>query len=404
MVGNGPPALWAMLQSEDGWLTKVREDIAQLRAKDEDWPEDTLTAWQTWTHKVRERPGFYKHKVKRFLQQAHRDYVKVHWARAGLWVLYRDLRATAPRTELPMTQWACRACRRGFRSKKQLGVYHFKSHGRVATYRECIEGTECRSCGRQFWTTARLSTHLRDSQACVSGLRGRGMTAETIAPGIGSRKWRQTAVEQYNPTGQRGHDYCGGGDQKHRSQMRLQGASPRQIVLDAFTRFPLYYEEETDVLQTVREELEMMCGDEELRPWDKHTAAEVLDGLQFTVPQVDARDHEDADTHSKPLHAIGDVLDNFNWREAIELSWQPHGTPPQATARLGDDWEAGDETPSGACCAPAVTLHSKLVPARIREVWQRIVNGQVGVVEAPDTFWASPYAVAFLPLRASASN
>ena len=142
----------------------------------------------------------------------------MHWARAGLWVLYRDLRATAPRTELPMTQWACRACRRGFRSKKQLGVYHFKSHGRVATYRECIEGTECRSCGRQFWTTARLSTHLRDSQACVSGLRGRGMTAETIAPGIGSRKWRQTAVEQYNPTGQRGHDYCGGGDQKHRSQ------------------------------------------------------------------------------------------------------------------------------------------------------------------------------------------
>ncbi|CAE7305927.1 unnamed protein product [Symbiodinium necroappetens] len=47
----------------------------------------------------------------------------------------------------------------GFVSKSALGVHFFAAHGRVARYRNCLDGTQCQACGVEHWTAGRLEGH-----------------------------------------------------------------------------------------------------------------------------------------------------------------------------------------------------------------------------------------------------
>ena len=98
-----------------------------------------------------------------------------------------------------MHKIACRVCQRNFKSKGGLGAHFFKVHKRQATYRAVAHGSICKACGVQYWTGPRLMTHLRDAPWCVSRLLSAGLRVQEPLHGMGSRKWRQSVVEQFTP-------------------------------------------------------------------------------------------------------------------------------------------------------------------------------------------------------------
>ncbi|CAE7261007.1 RE2 [Symbiodinium sp. CCMP2592] len=422
MTGNGPTALWAILQQEQTWLQVIQDDLQQVATEYPDLPRARDAEWANWVDYLQKSPGQFKARVKRMLQKQHDRQCQDETQQVGLWGLYRRAVRDLPGWECEST-WSCRMCEKPFKSKGGLGAHMFKAHRRMATYRSCVVGTACKACGREFWSTARLATHLRDAPACVNALRAAGMTTESVKPGMGSRAARQAYTEEYNlaPTGRINDTLVAPDEVKwpdtqrdayrqiceelHQYAHWSKEEEVRCGILRVLKQFPLYFLEEQEIVIRLGTDLEELKKAEICDPWSPEVFAivyaAVMEADVWLQPYYvgDGECTDTASYESSLRRFLGG--EKPDWGEVIQASREKCGTLACKLFELDGSWEA-DEGPSSGACATSAALYDPLcfVPGAIVTLWQQVCNGQVSAVSASEKFWKSPYGPVFRALRA----
>ncbi|CAE7036913.1 unnamed protein product [Symbiodinium sp. CCMP2592] len=419
LANHGPPCLWAVLQAEGQWCAQICADLQWLVDTDRsEWPAVHGAAWPEWWRQLRQSPGRFK---RRLTKKAHEDFAqekRTYGWQLGLWSMYcqamRTLRKEAPGD----AKWACRRCRRLFPTRAGLSVHLFKSHGRTAAYRACVEGTCCKGCGREYWSTNKLAVHLRDHPRCVRSMLQHGHRASSILPGLRSRGWRAREQDQYTPavsqqSGPRLEDRYGGaqGDECERAQRELEEllldapARRRSILEQAFPEcvldaYPLYPEEIQHVIGEAvhdlplawRAETELFDMTEEL----KHVMTELLEGY-LTIPG-DAKGCVKDDGNKLVPSGFRAKVDAIDWGEVLRDLRVLHVTPSQPVYICLTVWEAAQTIGAEYKLYGAAVdeLTAIFVPSQIQEAWQRTLAGEAVQVIAPPAFWATAFARPFL--------
>ncbi|CAE7421483.1 unnamed protein product, partial [Symbiodinium sp. CCMP2456] len=262
MARNPPAPLWAVLQQEQKWLKVVSKDLEMIKNEYDDLPDLNAADWPRWWHYLRDNVSQFKQRVKKTLQ------------------------------EFPAMAWGCRSCRRSFKSKG------------------CVQGSICAACGRQYWNTERLSTHLRDSAKCVSWLRAQGKVVTEVMPGKGSKAFQKRCAEEFSlaPT-QQAHqpnytdtEEVWVDEQKGAYRAICEGLTGqahwqsvddiREFVMGTIAEFPLYYHEEQAVVERLASDAALLWNTEPDGQWDRDTSRLVMDALaemeQWHQPFVEA--------------------------------------------------------------------------------------------------------------------
>ncbi|CAE7899283.1 unnamed protein product [Symbiodinium sp. KB8] len=395
MVTNGPDALWAILQAEETWLRTLRADLVAVSAEFKHMPQPTAASWPQWWHFIRDYPGRFKLGVKRYLRKEHERQCQEEVILVGLWGIYREACSWMPVQFTKQTVWSCRACRRTFRSKGGLGAHFFKAHQRLAAYRTCIDGTVCRACCGQFWTSARLGTHLRDNPGCVARLLAKGHYLDAAQPGQGSRAYQRRFVEEFNLAPAIREDQAGqiiDGElwslqQKDVYRNICAALSERscwdgqqqltQTLLAQLATSPLYFQEEVSVIQGLREDIELLGRSYETEQWDADTFELIRQTLQNQDEWLRPYSPVSVETSAVEKSAkdfIGSHKE-IDWEPLTAAAFQ-HVTPERIPYSLDASWEATGEVFSGIRDATAVLSDPlSCVPGRIRELWQLASKG-----------------------------
>jgi hypothetical protein len=80
-------------------------------------------------------------------------------------------------SQIPTETWPCYNCGASFDSRRALTSHATRAHGRTSDASDCMFGTSCIACLREFHTRPRLSGHLRHgSNACLEAI------ARSVAP------------------------------------------------------------------------------------------------------------------------------------------------------------------------------------------------------------------------------
>ncbi|CAE7936001.1 unnamed protein product, partial [Symbiodinium necroappetens] len=368
MVCTGPELLWAVLQKEGKWMQTILEDLRRLREFDKTWPEISMQCWPVWWHAIREAPDKFKIRIKRCLQWTHGKQKEADKAAVGLWGLFRIASEMIPETVSQHTTWSCRQCQKTFKSRGGLGAHFYKTHGRSAAYRRCAVGSQCRACGKEFWTFARLSTHLSASTRCVAVLCQRGLTVDAVLPGHGSREWRRLQVEQFtwapnvvtsepvldeapdrwNEAATNAYkDLC---DCITTGENWPTVESVQQAVMRILSCRPLYPEEEVMIL-------DRLAGD--AKDLKEASPPETEDNVSYYQVQLACEQLAESlprvQGSQVPLNHTGQTfrefqatLDQVDWGRLIERCRQQCGTYDDALISLSDMWETECMSPREA--------------------------------------------------------
>ena len=421
MVVAGPEALWAILQSEGDWLGVVQQDLRMLQKFDNTWPPVTAASWPQWWHAIRERGGHFKLRVKQMLQQRHQQQNNEAKIRVGLWGLYRAACDFLPQRPDETTPWSCRQCCQCFRSRAGLGAHFFKRHHRVAEYRHCATGTSCQACGKEFWTFSRLSTHLSTSSSCVNALRHNGQVVERALPGHGSKEWQRLETEQFTwapiilqdkPVLQSGEDlwprlqrtaYRALCDVLHEGEWKQQ-EDVEQAILATLAQYPLYYDEETEIVEAILQDILDLQRADVADGWSDASLGNLLAALQQLTRSLPRCGQQKVwtDPVCDTFKAFDHLLDEMNWEGLVQQCWAQHKTTEGVSVTLGADLEAVGSAQSGAPEASAVLCQpDRFVPEAIRDVWPSILQGHIVSVQAPNAFWSGPFSAPFRALKAN---
>ena len=413
LVRSGPEALWAVLQRERSWLQWIQKDMQLLADFDPTWPSAERESWQQWRRRMLESPGAFKATVRRMLQNLHAKESEQQRISVALWVMYRQTN-WCRRTEQAGDHWTCRMCCRSFRSKGGLGAHMFKTHGRKAAYRACVQGTFCKACGVQFWTEARLSVHLRDTPRCSNLLRSQGFIAPATRPGHGSKEWRRLETEQYTPAptahqaepleGPAGLLWCDEATEAYKTicaRLFDQAAWPTvavatSAIVQVLEQFPLFAMEEHDICDLISREMHEL-QEAEMLPWDSDSVTTVNDALRAALQRSECKPASEEDNGPTLLEFVAEVA-NIDWKAAVS---DVCVTPNLTSEQLDIGWEA--EKPMFReirDVSAAINDPLKFVPCELRTAWGRVLQGTVSAVRAPPSFWAHPLSAPFRPLRA----
>ena len=385
LVQNGPPLLWAMLQSEASWFAVIRDDLAWLVNGDtENWPLLVGPAWPTWHHLLGQSPQIFRRRVRRRLQQTHEEQIAQDATLVCLWhccrTIPRNPEAT-PRTE----SWTCFPCGKSFSTKAGLSVHFVKTHGRVAEYRQVASGTVCEACHTSFWSTGRLAAHLRASPGCVAALKRLGKKTSQLAPGFGSKKRRQADSAEFTlslpdrrgciPPPPPQPDWSGEQHSAYRvlcegllSITRDTTAEEASAIVAALFSNPLYPTEIVSILDCVETDLRMLQADDPTDPWDPDTAHSILcllcNARLRCCPDVL---HEEA--LPQACHSLKDfqqLVTNFEWPKAKVSNDSEHGTRPVFAVTVLSRWEADWRQHRGKVGISAVTEdYGALLPDQV---------------------------------------
>ena len=420
LVAVNPAPLWAVLQSEQTWLRAIQQDLQLIVSYGGEWPALRPANWPQWWHLIRGDAVAFKRRVKKALQKAHEQTIKDGAIQAGLWAMFRQAVRRRPNLGLIEVSWYCRPCKQAFGSKRGLGVHLFKRHGRKAQYRLYAVGTLCRACGKQLWAQSRLYIHLRDSPKCVQTLRHHGLGAATAPPGKGSRAWKKQADEEYTlalpqpaceplQPWQAGQwddvqlaayaDLCQVlfGEQEWESAEALL-----ELIEATLACFPLYRTEEGEVLRYIAEEVRLLRADDPEYPWASVTYDVILDtlGKVEEKPIYIEKPEEDEVSEAISFRRFATVVSQGEWNKIHQASPSSCGTHAQSFVLLDAGWEAERPVFSDDCDFSA-TISSALlcVPKPIRLMWEQVIQGRVSTIQAPVSFWQSPFAAPFAALR-----
>ncbi|CAE7309490.1 unnamed protein product [Symbiodinium sp. CCMP2592] len=417
MCKAGPAALWAALQEEQSWFATVRSDLEWLCDKvRHNWPLRCEAAWPEWSNLLRTRPDWFKAQVKAGLQREFVCFERTQAVYAALWALHKRAQpAVSDAAPVVEAQWFCPPCAKCLKTKAALAAHFFKTHGRRARYRAVVQGTLCRACGRQYWSSNRLARHLRDSPSCVAALRANRLFSDTVVPGFGSAAWRRNDIEHFNPTGpqqqtaampkQSSEDWDGAQRQAHAelSDALLSEALPAspceiaRIIRATLAKFPLFEDEAKDLAEFV------LCETREVRDvllaesWSDEVASAVDDAMQQVLLNV-WESPEDVSVPERPLPKYRDLefdVQGVSW-DSIWAKCSPvHGTPSGGQYVLPSDWEA--ELLEGVRRAVQQNLWS-IVPKPLQLAWTDILKGYRPHLAADASFWRLTLAKPFWPL------
>ncbi|CAE7731174.1 unnamed protein product [Symbiodinium sp. CCMP2592] len=387
LAQSGPDLLWAALQNEGEWLQQVCGDLRWLVGQDRAiWPEAAHD------------------------QECGNDLVLVcHWA------MLRALRRHEPQA-VARSVWRCWACEVTFSTKAKLSVHLFKTHGRVAAYRQFLHGTICEACGKQFWSGRRLAAHLRASRPCVSTLRRQRRPVENVQPGFGSRAMRKDDVENYTLSAPELHfmPIAGEGEDRWFGPQKQfyeavcdaafsagSGGEFRSRLLAAVKAFPVYPTEISEVLEVLLDEIVAVNNSHEDRQWDATTVEEMLlackeivSGTRVEVVIAPNEVTSDAfDEFQKNYHDIG-------WQSEVACRLASHGTRACTLFILPTLWEAEwRKVREGLAFSAVLDEPLELLPKPLKEAWLEIAAGRPVKIRAPSAFWGHPLAGPFGPCK-----
>ena len=339
----------------------------------------------------------------------------------GMWQFYRQLCDQLPGAQKLESRWSCRGCRKTFKSKGGLGAHFFKSHGREAEHRRCIQGSVCLACGRQFWSSIRLGHHLRDSRPCVQQqLLRQGHLAKHTLPGQGSREYRKRAVDEYNmapasqllsPSAAEGEDYIWPECQKQASReisaVLLEAehgqdeATTIAAMLRVLQRHPLYFGEEEAILAKAKQEVDTLTEEDV----SGTGAAGKIDLFRrvfscqqdWHVPVTDVAENEKMQAVS--LATFQGEWKTLDWPALLRICTD-RVTPEAAPVILDLKWEASNVKFSGASeVEAAIDDPMCFVPGQVSALCRQALQGHVSKVVAPASFWESPFGHVFRSLR-----
>ncbi|CAE7193341.1 unnamed protein product [Symbiodinium sp. CCMP2592] len=415
---KGPAVLWAQLRAEQSWLRIVRDDLNQLAKFDDTWPDQTCS-WQAWETAICANPNRFKLRVKQMLKKQHVADMERYKSDMVLWAMYRQARGDEHGNTEKLKQWQCRMCHRCLGSKGGLGAHFFKTHRRCADYRKVAKGTFCKGCGTEFWSLPRLSIHLRDTPRCVRALRAIGEIAPELAPGLGSKKWRQLEIEQFTPAPTfRRDEPCpveSGRDWSDEARAAYKAlcfmlfdkdnwtnvSEVFQAILEILTTFPLYYSEEQTILEQIRVELleVQAAAPEEL--WGTESTCHVLEALEHPLPLVDDHRTRDSNDGALTLDEFQRKVATISWEHVLPQTLSGRETPGPTSEKLYIEWDARDSVcrDVGEALAAARDIQS-IIPEKLRTVWSQVLTRTDVCISAPTHFWDFPIAKPFLALRA----
>ena len=419
LVQNGPPLLWALLQSEASWFTAVRDDLAWLVGEDTDnWPLLVGPAWPAWHHLLCQSPQLFRRRVRKRLLQTHEEQIARDATLVCLWHCCRTM-PRSPETAMHAESWTCFPCGKSFSTKAGLSVHFFKTHGRVAAYRQVASGTVCEACNTSFWSAGRLAAHLRASPGCVAELVKRGKQITHLAPGFGSRKRRQADSVDFTLSlpERRG---CIPPPPEKPGWSREQQLAYRALCdgllsitrdttledahafIDALFNNPLYPTEIVSVLDCVDEEVRLLHESDPNDPWDSDTAHNLLSMLQTARLRCRPTAAHD-ESHPRACHSLKNfqqLVTNFEWPKAKVSSDSVHGTLPDFAVTVSSCWEADWHKHRGKVGISAVANdYGALLPDHLRQAWMKIVDNCTVHIHAPPEFWSHPLAAPFLCAR-----
>ncbi|CAE7763408.1 unnamed protein product [Symbiodinium sp. CCMP2456] len=387
MAKAAPSALWAMLQGEQRWLERVRSDLEWLCAGKGVWPARGQQHWPEWLHLLRDRGPWVKRQIRQRARAEFDHFCSEQRTCLALWALYKKIARAAPSDSGPGGGWYCRICAKGVKSKGALGAHFFKVHGRRARYRQCVSGSLCRACGRQYWSRTKLAIHLRDSPSCVETLLGHGLQSDEVVPGLGSKFWRSIQVEDFSlavPEAQatpleRKSDQGWDGvvEDAYKAMceaLLVHGLPPvekemMQLFRDTLAKFPLYFAEMVDVAEHVGQDIRQVVAAGEHDYWTAETyevICHVADTFS-TTPWPTGSEAEGEASATETLHDFAKAVDHVDWERLIGGLARDHMTPANAPCVLDDSWETVWERASGALNETVVAQsYWPLVPKELR--------------------------------------
>eukprot|EP00439_Symbiodinium_sp_Y106_P075913 s590_g15.t1 len=421
LAAHGPELLWAALQAEQTWLAVLREDLRWFVGPDhQDWPPLEAAAWPEWRRYLKDRPTCFKRRVVRRLKASYVAWCEGAVVQVCHWGMLRSGWPTMHDT-LQSVSWKCWPCGRCFDTKAKLSVHFFKKHQRVAEYRHCVQGTLCTACGKQFWSGGTLAAHLRATPQCVATLQRSDLLAHAIQPGFGSKKMRQTELENYTPAvPERIHAGISAADKaKWFGNKKLlyeaacdvaletgEGTAFEAQLRDVLAKFPAYPAEISEILTVLAAEIQEISDSEGEQQWSRETstamraacfrvAAEASEEREIIAPQQRQETFESFQRH----------LAGFDWHKEVQAKLALYGTQASTLVILPVLWEAEWRKSREVFASSAVLDQTlELLPAALKEAWELFCSGKPVRIRAPEAFWSHPVAEPFAPFREDASN
>ncbi|CAE7374664.1 Pol [Symbiodinium sp. CCMP2592] len=416
LAATGPPILWAAIQAAGQWADQLCDDLHWLVQGDlQGWPSVCAAAWPQWWHLLREHPARVKRRAAKRNEETFEHYKTQATIELCLWYLYRSLRPDPDSTEV-CGSWWCRMCDKMFRSKANLSVHLFKVHGRCAEYRRYIQSTACGACGKEFWTYGRVEDHLRSSSKCVRQLQRRLRPSKVLMPGYGSKRRRQREAETFTPAPPSAATAEVQWEEQPWSIWQRQlhedlcdtvlDVSPGQSIADALWRkvckYPLYTQEIQQVVHYLFEEIELVANDRDLQQWTESQVEDLCSALQQILdrkpPHADEIQRGSPTLQSRARFTKS--VRAFDWGEAISRQRASYGTRASTLFILTDDWEVVWSQNRGVVSHTTVIRDPlKFLPETLCQLWEDFLNEGSPLLEAPQSFWRHPLAVAFVPFR-----
>ncbi|CAE7681671.1 unnamed protein product, partial [Symbiodinium necroappetens] len=338
----GRKGLWAVLQEEQTWLQQVQRDLAWLVGDSEDWPGLREQSWPEWHNLLGGSMPWVKRRVRSRMDQEMKRFRSSYVVLICLWALWR--RASVKTAGDEEHQWT------------------FMDEQLSAKYRAVVQGT------------------LKLYQA--------GSFAREMAPGIGSRRWRQHAEEDYTLA------------VPQQNSLPESSGTIIGCLQQCLAKFPLYPTEMEELTNHVAGELQVLQRAGVADQWSTETIAAIKNALQtfdgFTWSHVELQ------AGDKPVTTLRNFqreVEDVNWRALCQESYHLDETP-KACLKLAEDWEAALSSESGLADVAAVQgSYWTLVPEELKVAWDATRTGVAVQLCAPATFWCSPLSRPFAHLR-----
>eukprot|EP00438_Fugacium_kawagutii_P017942 Skav236602 [mRNA] locus=scaffold3534:112990:118749:+ [translate_table: standard] len=199
----GRSATWGLLRTDEAWTTLIKADMQwmwdQLHNSTDLPPPDTHL--HVWEGLLRFHPQWWKKLVKRAVAHAigqRKNLLMVTEIHHGVLDTLREQGSfgTSPPTPRDLQPvdptdgpFGCMACEKRCKTYGGEGAHMFRVHKQVSALRYLFDGTSCPWCLKEYHSHSKLHTHLRNVEACRTGLQGRGLLL-TPAPGAGSTQDR----------------------------------------------------------------------------------------------------------------------------------------------------------------------------------------------------------------------
>ena len=197
LIAVGPSAHWGLLNQDTDWMSLLRDDLQ--------WVWDQLchscNLWNPfdhtdrWLEVIRHHRGYWRRLLRRAKQHSilvtSRRFVCIdaHLRIQRLLVHHSFWSPPTSEEEFiptgPSTTFGCMHCEHACRNFAGEGAHMNRAHGQFHPVRTLIDGTQCGTCLKEFFTHGKLQAHLIRATSCRQQLVGRKLHLHPL-PGLGS--------------------------------------------------------------------------------------------------------------------------------------------------------------------------------------------------------------------------